>query len=1125
MSKTKKTRGGLLGALLATALLLGTAAPASAAEPVWRLDALANSSAAPGEEFTYYVQLTNTGDANAESGEIVATAQLPPSIWAVSAAVSDPVFGFYPPCTAGDGVGPVSGASSVRCANSTPVPWARESPGGNFQIMEIRAKPRVGAAGPQTASFEVSGGGVAAPASTVATVNVTEATPAFGIAAFDGSVTDEAGNAFTQAGGHPYEAATSIQFETHTDPNVKIGQLYPVKPERDVVADLPPGFLGDPTGIPQCKLSDLAVSFGPEMRPECESESQVGSAVIDVNSVAQLSPGASFPFTSMIGGPIPVFNMEPPPGVPARFGFNVYGTVVVLNAHVRSGGDYGLSVDAKNVSEGLAVHSTSLTFWGVPSDESHLAERACPGDKNPFKGGNTCPSTAPERPFLRNPTSCPANPGEGLTASLHIDSWANPGGYEAGSEPDLSDPAWVSKSFNSHEPPGYPYAPSEWGDEVGTTNCAAVPFEPTFEAKPTTNEADSPTGLKVDIEVPQSCWEEGQFESICQSDLKRAEVTLPQGMSVNPASAGGQGACSASQIGLTSPEGATPIHFTEEPASCPEDSKIGSVSIDTPLLEEAITGSVYLAKQGDNPFKSLLAIYIVAEARGVILKLPGHVEADPSTGQLKTVFDNQPQLPFSHLHVAFFGGQRASLLTPPACGSFATEATMSPWSGNAPTDLGSSFSITKGPDGGACPSHPAAFSPFFQARTQNPLAGSYSPLNLRLTREDGTQRLAGLDTTFPPGLLGKLAGIPYCPDAALGTIPTGDASLGLGAAELASPSCPAASQVGTVTVGAGAGANPFYVQTGKAYLAGPYKGAADSLAIVTPAVAGPFDLGNVLVRTALHVNQTTTQIEAVSDPLPTILDGIPLDLRDLRVNIDRPGFTLNPTSCDPMAVAATIAGSEGASANVSDRFQVGGCERLAFKPKLKLQLSGKTHRSGHPALKATLTLPPGGANPAGSSVILPKTELLENAHIRTVCTRVQFAAHQCPAGSVYGHATAWTPLLAEPLSGPVYLRSNGGERVLPDLVADLQGRIEVVVVGYVDAVHARLRTRFATIPDAPLSKFVLSMQGGRKGLLANNTDICRGKPKASVFFTAHNGKTRDTSVPLNADCGKSGRKR
>ncbi|HEY4561850.1 MAG TPA: hypothetical protein VIJ36_02670, partial [Thermoanaerobaculia bacterium] len=437
----------------------------------------------------------------------------------------------------------------------------------------------------------------------------------------------------------------------------------------------------------------------------------------------------------------------------------------------------------------------------------------------------------------------------------------------------------------------------------------------------------------------------------------------------------------------------------------------------------------------------------------------------------------------------------------------------------------SSFTVSADAKGAPCP--PERFSPAFGGATENPLAGTYSPFNLSFSREDGEVQLEGLAATLPPGLLGSLKGIPYCPEAALAAV---SGALGAGAAQEASPSCPTASRLGTVTVGAGAGPNPFYTQSGKAYLAGPYKGAPLSLAVIAPAVAGPFDLGSVVVRNALRVDPESTQITAVSDPLPQILHGIPLDLRDVRVALDRPSFTLNPTSCDPMAIEATLTSTKGTSAERSERFQVGACKRLAFGPGLSLRLKGGTHRAQHPALRAVLRMPTKGANAniARTSVALPHSEFLAQAHIRTVCTRVQFAAGagngtECPKGSVYGHAAAISPLLDEPLEGPVYLRSSN--HTLPDLVAALGGQIDVDLVGRIDSARdGGIRTTFATVPDAPVSKFVLSMQGGRKGLLENSTDLCRSPHRATVAMDAHNGKTADSRPVLRVRCrgGKLG---
>jgi hypothetical protein len=385
---------------------------------------------------------------------------------------------------------------------------------------------------------------------------------------------------------------------------------------------------------------------------------------------------------------------------------------------------------------------------------------------------------------------------------------------------------------------------------------------------------------------------------------------------------------------------------------------------------------------------------------------------------------------------------------------------------------------------------------------------------LKLSREDGTQPIAAVDTMLPPGLTGKLAGLTYCPEGALAA-----AAARSGSAERQSPSCPASSEVGSVTVGAGAGPAPYYT-SGRAYLAGPYKGAPLSLAIVTPAAAGPYDLGTVVVRAALNVDPETARIHAISDPIPQILQGIPLDVRSIVLRMDRPNFTLNPTSCDPMELTGTATSPFGSAAVLKSPFQVGGCEALPFKPKLILSLSGGTKRGGHPALKAVLTAKPGEAGIARSVVALPHSEFLEQAHIKTICTRVQFAASQCPAGSIYGTATAMTPLLDQPLSGPVYLRSSS--HPLPDLVADLNGQIHIALVGRVDSVKGGIRTSFEGVPDAPVSKFVLSMQGGKKGLLVNSRNICKGVNKATVQMDGQNGKAYDTTPVLGTKC-KRGR--
>jgi hypothetical protein len=393
---------------------------------------------------------------------------------------------------------------------------------------------------------------------------------------------------------------------------------------------------------------------------------------------------------------------------------------------------------------------------------------------------------------------------------------------------------------------------------------------------------------------------------------------------------------------------------------------------------------------------------------------------------------------------------------------------------------------------------------------------------VQVTREPGSEQLSGIAVNPPLGMSGKLAGIPYCPEAALAAVST---ALGTGTAELASPSCPAASRVGTASAGAGSG-QPFYVNTGKVYLAPPYKGAPISLAVLAPALAGPFDLGSVLVRTPIYVDPTTAQLQAVSDPLPRIMHGIPLDLRDVRVSLDRPEFTINPTSCEEKAVSGTITGTEGASAAVTDRFQVGECAALGFKPRMTLRLRGGTKRGDNPALTAVLQPRPGDANIASVSVSLPRSEHLDQAHIRTICTRVQFAADACPKAAIYGRATVSTPLLDYPLSGPVYLRSSENE--LPDLVPDLRGPahqpLRIEAAGRTDSIRGGIRNTFDFVPDAPFTKLVLRLPGGRKSLLINSSDICAKAYGAKIGFAAHNGRTYVARPKLKAACGGKARR-
>jgi hypothetical protein len=897
------------------------------------------------------------------------------------------------------------------------------------------------------------------------------------VESFDFTLTDAGGAATQQAGGHPAQTTTTLAFASYKNAEEKI---LPVEQPRNLTVDLPVGMVGNATVLPTCNGSQLVSGT-------CPNDSAVGFVSLEV-------PFANF--CSICGPPgpftFPIYNLQPPPGVPAEFGFNALGaTVVHLVAHVRSEPEYGISITTRYNPQGLPYTGLTTTFWGSPADPLHDPLRgSCLGF---FGSVGSCASEVPvPRPFLTNPTACSAS----LTAITSVDSWATP---------DVFDVVSAANEDGSGEP-------------VGISGCDQPEFKPEIEARPTTNLADSPSGLDVKLHIPQN----EDPEELASAQLKDATLSLPPGMTINPASAPGLDACSPAQVGLRTPVGQPLAHFDEAPVSCPNAAKLGTVRIDTPLIATPLEGAIYLAAPHENPFNSLLALYIVVEdpITGVIIKLAGHPVADPQSGQLTVSFDQNPQLPFEDLEVNLFPGSGGALKTPMTCGEFITTSELVPWTApegaaKNPTDT---FGIVAGAGNSPCLKSEAEApnTPTFSAGSKDPTAGAYSPFVLKLTRADGTQPIKGIDTTLPKGLLGRLVGIPYCSDGALAA-----AAGKSGRAEQTSPSCPVASQVGTVAVGAGAGSTPLYVG-GKAYLAGPYKGAPLSLAIVTPAVAGPFDLGNVVVRTALQINPETAQVHAVSDPIPTILKGIPLDLRSIALTMDRSNFTLNPTSCGPTTVSAGATSVFDQTAALSSPFQVGGCGALRFKPKLAIDLKGGTRRSDYPALRATLKTRSGDANISRAVVSLPHSEFLAQSHIRTVCTRVQFAADACPRRSIYGRATAISPLLDKPLSGPVYLRSSSNP--LPDLVADLNGQIRVTLAGRIDSVKGGIRTSFELIPDAPVSKFVLEMQGGKKGLLENSRNLCNSTNKAGVELDGQNGKIHDFDPVVTNDCKKSKRK-
>ncbi|HWM63072.1 MAG TPA: hypothetical protein VNP96_03685 [Solirubrobacterales bacterium] len=891
----------------------------------------------------------------------------------------------------------------------------------------------------------------------------------FGLTKFETGVFDCSGADYRQAGGHPCYGEANFEFEkkrrVFPDGTSEFNEYAPIGKVKENVTDLPRGFVGNPLAVPELCETAEEVVLG-----TCPIGSRVGGIEI------RLSNGV---------GRLPIYAIKPEFGTPAQFAFidpsrNFY----TLTARLRPDDGYAASLElAPALETNLLLADVTLCNFGAESTGAQFE-----GCKE-----STDPSANP-KPLFANPTRCGSPPP---TVRTRFNSWEDPEN-------------WVEYAFSTPEIEG----------------CEQVDFEPTMSLEPTSSEADSATGLDIDLTMPTEglekaigCHEKQGDESsppapecVSQANMKKARITFPEGMAINASAGHGLGSCSADQVKLG----------TNDPISCPDSSKVGTIEIDTPLLRETLTGAAYIAKQGDVG-GALIGLYLVFESKkdGIIVKVPGRVDPDPKTGRLVATVDESPEAPFSAVRMHFPGGPKATLLTPPSCGTKTIKAELFPWTGGAPVIQESSFEVASGPDGGPCPTN--MLDPKLTAGTENPTAGQTSPFVMRLTRDDGTQRFSALNVHTPAGLTAYLRGIPYCSDAALASISPAPET---GQSQIDDPTCPAASQIGTAIAGAGAGANPFYVETGRIYLAGPYKGAPLSIAAVIPAVAGPLDLGSVVVRNAVYVDPETARISVVSDPIPTILHGIKPDVRDIRVAIDRPGFILNPTSCEAKSVDVGVTGEDGGNAVVSRPFQAKGCENLSFGPKFSLRLFGGTKRGDHPKLQATLTAGPGEANIAKAAVTIPRSEFLDQAHIRTICTRVQFAAKACPEGSIYGHAEAITPLLDYPVSGPVYLRSSNNK--LPDLVVDLHGPayqpLEAIVVGRVDSIKGQIRATIEGAPDVPVTKFVLTQQGGKKGLLVNSRDICASTNRATIRFTAQNGMTRNfRPVVRNGRCGKGRR--
>jgi uncharacterized repeat protein (TIGR01451 family) len=918
------------------------------------------------------------------------------------------------------------------------------------------------AVGPLTNRATVSGSGAATVATPEGSADINPVSPqlpAFGPSEFNFYISKTDGTPDRQAGDHPYELTTTIGLRSMLRPLPENQLVRPDTPEdvRDVLVDLPFGFVGSTLATPECTLTQLS------SEQRCPANTQVGEIETEPATAASVAS--------------PIWNLVPDNGAPAEFGY----IDALKNAHifyarvVPSARGYVLQTQALQIPQVSLAH-ISVTFFGDPTaKQEELAKRA---------GKESVPS--PHIPFFTNPTNCSS---EEPTATIYMDSWQHPAQFNPDGTPvNLEEPAWAKAEAKA--------AP--------TIGCNALQFQPTIAAQPTTHQADAPSGLNFELKLPQP-----ETVSVpATPTLKKAVVTFPEGFTVDPSAGDGLEACSEGQIGW---RGGSPLNFTAAQPQCPEASKIGTLELETPLVGNKLEGEIFLANQNENPFGATLAAYLVVHdpTTGVLIKIAGKIEANPSTGQLTTVFDESPNLPFSDLKLHLFAGPRGVFATPEGCGSFAVNTQLFPYSypdsGEAPATPSDHFDISEGCSRG--------FSPSFTGGSLNLLAGAYTPFVVSFGRSDSDQELAALSVGVPPGVLAKITGVPLCADA-----------------EANSGNCPEASRVGSVTAGSGPGPNPLFV-AGKVYLTGPYKGAPYGLSVVVPAIAGPFNFGDVVVRQALYIDPNDAHVTDVSDPFPTILHvqdvenpartiGVPIRLRRVDLRIDRPAFVLNPTSCSRLALRANVISSQAAEAAVSAPFQVDRCDKLGFSPKLHISVTGKTSRVNGAGMTAILSYPsaPQGSqvNIASVKVTLPKQLPSRLTTLQRACLAATFEANpaRCPSASVVGHAAVTTPLLPLPLNGPAYLVSHGGE-AFPSLTIVLQGNgVTVELVGATLIRKGITSTNFKSTPDVPFTTFTLTLPAGPFSVLAANGNLCKAKLVMPTIFRAQNGAEIHQSTPI-----------